>query len=143
MPGKEPWDVLQEDEAWLHFTNHIHGGGPHVSGVIFCALVSCDREGLTRESSRHDINHAAISSGVPLIEECSDIAEDWGGVEHSVFDALPEHALTVRVPLDIAEGPVPEQVLPGELSAGASGEEAEGCELSFIHAPPSRPSAQR
>jgi hypothetical protein len=135
MPGKEPWDVFQPDEPRFHFTNDAHGGGPHVSGVVGSELVPGDGKRLTGKSPRDDINHAAISSGVPLIDECSDIAEDGCVMEHSVSDALPEHSLAVGVPLDIPEAAPPEEVLGCEEPAPGAAEEGE---FTHITLPPRR-----
>jgi hypothetical protein len=36
-----------------------------------------------------------------LINECSDIAKDWGVIKDSISDSLGEDSLTVRVEFDI------------------------------------------
>jgi hypothetical protein len=117
MPGKEPWDVLQEAESGLYDTNALDGGWPHIALVIGSSALSGDGEGLTGESGGNDINHASISSGVALIEECSDIAKDWSIIEKPVCNPGLEHPLAVGVPLDIAEAAPPEEVLGCEESA--------------------------
>tara|TARA_R110000744_G_scaffold117106_1_gene218911 strand:- start:140 stop:415 length:276 start_codon:yes stop_codon:yes gene_type:complete len=75
--------------------------GPHVSAIVCSGLLACNGEGLAWESCCNDINHSLICVGVPLIEECSDIAEDGCFVEEPIVDSLSDNALTVIIELDI------------------------------------------
>lgn len=117
---------------------YLDGLRPHVAGVVRSGLLPGNAEGLAGESPGDDINQALIASGVPISEECSDIAEDRGSVEHPVFDPLLEHSLAVGVELDVADCSPPEQPAPEESTAAAREER------QFIHSKPVglRPIAQ-
>jgi hypothetical protein len=115
----EPWDVFQERESRSNHAKHGGGCWPHVPLVVGSASLSGNTEGLARESCRHDISHAPISLGVPITEECSDIAKDGGFVEESVGDARGKHSLTVDVSLDIPDRPPSNQPTAEEPAASA------------------------
>jgi len=75
---------------------------PQVPLVVGPLLFAGDGEWLAWGAGCKDINHSRIACGVPLIDECSDIAEDGGVVEDAVCDSLFDDSLTVCVDLDIA-----------------------------------------
>jgi len=106
--SKEPWHVLQVDEAGSYSAKHVEGGGPHVPLVVGSGLLSSDAERLAGEAGRNDVNQASISSGVPITDECADIAVDGGLVEVPVSDAGGEDTLCVVVPLDVSDALVSE-----------------------------------
>tara|TARA_R110002012_G_scaffold123887_1_gene274560 strand:+ start:642 stop:962 length:321 start_codon:yes stop_codon:yes gene_type:complete len=100
--SQETWDVLQQRVSRSYCAKDGKCLGPHVSAVVFSFLFSCNGEGLAGESASDDINHSLIAVGVPLIEECSDIAKYWGVVEDSVVDSLSDNSLAVLIELDIS-----------------------------------------
>jgi hypothetical protein len=100
--SKETWDIFQERESRSNQANDFPGLGPHVAWVVGCCLLSSDGERLTGEASRNDVNHALVDCCPSLINECSDIAEDWGVVEVAISYPLRQHALAVVIELDVA-----------------------------------------
>ena len=78
--------------------------GPHVPFVVGSLLLSGDTERLAGETGGNDINHSRIACGVPVTDECFDIAEDRGGGEDSVTDSGGKDSLAVVIPLDIPDG---------------------------------------
>jgi len=65
--------------------------------VVGSGSLACDGKGLAGESARHDINQSLICVGVPVTDECSDIAEDWGIVQNPIGNAGRYHPLAVVV----------------------------------------------
>jgi hypothetical protein len=65
-------------------------------------LLSGDREGLAGESGCNDINHSRIACGVPVTDECFDIAEDRSVVEDSIFDSGGNDPLAVVIDFDVS-----------------------------------------
>ena len=106
--SKEPWHVLQVDDAGSNSAKHVEGGGPHVPLVVCCLPLSGHAERLAGEASGHDVNQASMSSGVPVTDECADIAVDGGFVKVAVSDAGREDTLGVVVPLDVPDALVSE-----------------------------------
>jgi hypothetical protein len=76
---------------------------------------------LTWETAGDDINQARISSGEPFTVECSDIAENWGFWENSIFDSLCDNSLTIVVDFNVSNWFMSENKV-GEESASSSGE---------------------
>jgi hypothetical protein len=81
---QETWDVFQERESRSYNANGIPRGRPHVARVVLASLLSGAAERLARKSGCNDINHALIRFGVPITDECSDIAEDRGVWDESI-----------------------------------------------------------
>ena len=126
-PGKQPWDVLQQHPSRSYHANAVPRGWPHVARVVCACPSASNGKWLAREAGGKHVSHAAISSGVPVTEECADIAEDGGGVEVPVSDALGEDTLAVVVEFDVADASEPEPLCRAESAAGAC------VETEFIH----------
>jgi hypothetical protein len=118
-PGKQAWDVFQEHKPRPNLRNRANGFRPHVAAVHVCFTLSSDTEWLTGESRCNDINQALICCGESLIVECSDIAEDWGPVKDSIVDPCCQHALTIIIPLDIADSTPAKELASQHTTAGA------------------------
>jgi hypothetical protein len=102
--SKEAWNVLQQDVAGSHLANALQGFRPEVPVVPVPLALPGDGKGLAGEARREDVNHALIASGVPVTEECADIAEDRGFFEESVLNPLREDFLAVFIDLHVAYG---------------------------------------
>jgi len=98
------WHVFKQNESRPDNPNNVCCRWPHVSFVINSFSLSGDAEGLTGKSCGNDINHSRIACGVPVTDECFDIAEDRGGGEDSVTDSGGKDSLAVVIPLDIPDG---------------------------------------
>ena len=106
----ERGSITLEQVIW---TAIIAGGAVLVAGVVLAAPLSGEAERLAGESCGNDINHSLILSGVPLTDECSDIAEYWCFGEQSVCDSLLNDFLTVRLILDIPPASKSKKMLHG------------------------------
>jgi hypothetical protein len=103
--SKQAWDVFQERESRSYDAKALDSFGPHISGVVSSFLFSGDAKRLAGESCCNDINQSLIFCGVPFTDECSDIAEDRGVVEYSVFNSLDDNFLAVVFFFDISNVP--------------------------------------
>jgi hypothetical protein len=125
--SKETWDVLQQHPAGSNDAKDIPRLWPQVPVVVGPETLARDRERLAWESGRNDVNQALIRLGVPFTDECSDIAEDRGLWDESVFDSLGDDSLTVVIGLYVPYRGPAQEMGPKEPTAGA-------CEQGeFIH----------
>ena len=118
--SKQTWDVLQERESRSNCAKDSERGGPHVAGVVGSELLAGNGEGLAGESSRDNINHAAIASGVASSDEVSNVPEDGGGIQKTVGDSGFEDLLAVGVDFDISERSPSEKVFGREQAAAGA-----------------------
>lgn len=96
--NKEPWDVLQEDEARSHVANDPGDVRKEPALVLEPELGSGDGEGLTRESGAHDVHQTIKRRGVELGE----IAEpDRSRRQGRVLHPRQEDRRREGVPLDV------------------------------------------
>lgn len=101
--SKETWYVFQQRESWSNHAKALGGFGPEIPLVFGSGLLTRVAEWLAGKSSRNDVNHSAISLGVPVTYECSDIAEDGRLGEEPVSDSGGEHSLAVVIVFDVAD----------------------------------------
>lgn len=120
--NNDPWDIFQQALSGSNDANNVPRLRPHISFVFAAESLPAVAEGLAWESRSNDVNQPRICVGVPVTDECSDIAEDGGVLEHAVPDSGGDDSLTVVVELDIAYRPPAEQLRPEKPTAGAAEE---------------------
>jgi hypothetical protein len=112
----EPRGVLGKDERRANLANdaeHLEPESRAVSGETSAASRAGDV--LAGEASRNNVNCSAPRRAV----ERADVVPDGEWIEVSVSLALSEHALTVGVDLDGADGAPTEKAARKQSSAGA------------------------
>lgn len=100
--SKEIWDVFQQAELRSYDANTLDGCGPHISLVICSEVLASDRERLTWESARDEMNSSSILSRESSVK-FPNISEDRGVVKDAVPDSGLDDFLTVFIPFDIAD----------------------------------------
>jgi hypothetical protein len=109
-------NVFEEDGAGLALSNNSNCLGPHIALIIFSQLLASGRERLARESGAEAPHSSAPGHSI----ECSHVIPDGGIVQVPVSDALLEDFDAVVIPLDVADGPEPEQVRCGKQAPSCS-----------------------
>jgi hypothetical protein len=99
-----------------HLANDSGHFGPQTgASAVDAGSASGCADVLARESARDDIHHSTPRAAV----EGSDVVPDWEGGEASVVLPSDEHAASVIVDLDSADGSPPEQ-LSAEYAASSA-----------------------
>ncbi len=99
--AEESRDVLKEAPSRADLSNNVNCLGPHVSLVVSARALAGEREGLAGKSGADAVNHTLIAFGVPVTNECSDIAEYWSDGEDAVFDSGGEDSLAVVIEFNV------------------------------------------
>lgn len=97
MPGKQAWDVFQEDDAGLHVHDDPKEIRPEPALVVGAELLSGVAPRLAREAGNEAIHLAAVRSAV----EGRKIVPDRSAIQGLVFHPRHESGRSVAVPLDI------------------------------------------
>jgi hypothetical protein len=100
--NKEPWHILQEEEAWSHVANDPNDRGPDPSLVIKAAHVSGATERLAREARREDVHDSAKSAAV----EGREVVPDRSRVQGLVNHPRHEDGRRKRFSLTVCHSPV-------------------------------------
>ncbi len=100
---KEPWDVLQEDEARSHLTNDPSDIGPEPAVVVGSLALAGDGERLTWKSRRDEIHD---STPRRAIEGC-EIVPDRRLIQGRVFHPRHESGRCEGFPLNVTCGSIP------------------------------------
>jgi hypothetical protein len=119
--GEKAMDIFEKNESWTYDTDTLDGFGPKVSVIVCTFSLSCNAEGLAREACCDDINQSRISCGVPVTNECTDVAENRGVVEISIPDAGGDDLLAVSVDFNVSNM-VPSEKLGCEKASSGSSE---------------------
>ena len=101
--------IFQQNESGADNPDNIGCCGPHVPFVIGMFTLSGDAERLTGKPRGKDINHSRIAFGVPVTDECFDIAEDGGVMQDPVTDSGGKDSLAIIIPFDISDRPESEK----------------------------------
>lgn len=117
--NKEPWDVLQEDEAGSHVANDAGDRRPDPPVVVEAAHISGEAERLARESRSEDVHHSAKACAV----EGRKVVPDKSAVHGRVSHPRHEDGRRERLSLTVCHSPVggPERKLEAELEPSNPG----------------------
>jgi hypothetical protein len=97
--SNKPWDVLQEDESWLHVANDVFNEGPEPPLVFDPELVAGNGEGLTRDARRNDIHD---TTPYPAAER-SKVAPDRSRIHPPFRHARSQYCGRISLPLDVTD----------------------------------------
>ena|GEM_PF-5853795 len=99
---KEICGVLQKHSPGTDKANALKRFRPAVSFIIGAKSFPGNGKGLAGEAGCKDINHSRICAGVPVSDECTDIAKDRGVIEEAIGNSLFDNSLAVFIPLHIS-----------------------------------------
>ena len=100
--AKEAWHVLKQDASRSNDANNVPRGGPHISLVVFCGLLSGNGEGLAGKARSNHVRNSSVLLGCTGLCELTHISENWRGRQVSVCDAGRDDALAVVAKFNIA-----------------------------------------
>ncbi len=119
IPGKEGWDVLDEDQGGTHLTNEPHEMRPERAFVLVAASPSRDRVGLAGEACRDEVHRTAPAATI----EGGEVVPDRCRVQIARFHKRDQARGGKGLPLHDTDSAVPgaEDETEAEFESGKPG----------------------
>jgi len=96
--------IFKQYESGLNNSNDCCCGRPLVAFIAPPLAFSGNAEWLAWEAGGKDVNQSRIDCGIPITDECFDIAEDRCIGQDTITDSGGEDSLAIIVPFNISDG---------------------------------------